>query len=90
MPPRLVTNPPWYDSKACFYIFNFSLEILLLGILTFTRIDKRFFVPNGSKQAGDYTRLAEEGQDNSEHRSWYAASQDSESGLQRMEKPDGE
>ncbi|ETI20155.1 hypothetical protein G647_08189 [Cladophialophora carrionii CBS 160.54] len=90
MPPRPVTNPPWYNSKACFYIFNFSLEILLLCILKFTRIDKRFFVPNGSKQAGDYTRLAEEGQEKTEHQSWYAASQGSESGLQRTEKPDGE
>ncbi|KIW62164.1 hypothetical protein PV04_10365 [Phialophora macrospora] len=90
MPPRLATNPPWYDSKACFYIFNFSLEILLLCILTLTRIDKRFFVPDGSKQAGDYTRLAEEGHDNTEHRSRYAASQDSETGIQRTEKPDAE
>ena len=78
MPLRPVTNPPWYDSKACFYIFNFSLEILLLCILTFSRIDKRFHIPDGSKQAGDYTRLAEETQEKKEHNSWYTPSQHSE------------
>jgi hypothetical protein len=74
MPPRPISNPAWYDSKACFYIFNFSLEIVLLGLLTISRIDKRFFVPNGSKRAGDYSRLAD-GQDSregSEHGAWYA------------------
>ncbi|KIW86965.1 uncharacterized protein Z519_12430 [Cladophialophora bantiana CBS 173.52] len=76
--PRPVTNPPWYDSKACFYVFNFTLEIILLGILTFTRIDKRFFVPNGSKKAGDYSRLSEEAQPKTEHALWYATSQDTE------------
>lgn len=76
MPPRPVTNPPWYDSRACFYIFNFSLEIVLLGLLTFSRIDKRFFVPNGSNKAGDYTRLAEESHEKTEHGSWYSASKE--------------
>lgn len=56
-PPRPASNPAWYDSKACFYVFNFTLEILILGLLTLTRIDKRFFVPNGSTRAGDYNRL---------------------------------
>lgn len=56
-PARPMDNPAWYDSKACFYIFNFTMEILALCLLTFTRIDKRFFVPNGCKQPGDYSRL---------------------------------
>jgi hypothetical protein len=60
-PPRPITNPAWYDSKASFYIFDFTMEILILCVLTFSRIDKRFFVPNGSKRPGDYTRLGEKG-----------------------------
>lgn len=56
-PVRLATNAPWYDSKACFYIFNFTFEIICLSILTFSRIDKRFWIPNGSTKPGDYTQL---------------------------------
>ncbi|KAF7122640.1 hypothetical protein CNMCM5793_000665 [Aspergillus hiratsukae] len=55
--PRPVTNPAWFDAKAPFYVFNFVLEILILCLLTFSRIDKRFHIPNGSTQPGDYTRL---------------------------------
>lgn len=55
-PPRPAMHPPWYDSKACFYVFNFGFEILILILLTFSRIDKRFFVPNGSTRPGDYSR----------------------------------
>ena len=55
-PPRLASDPAWYDLKACFYVFYFAFEIFILSLLTFSRIDKRFFIPNGSTQAGDYTR----------------------------------
>ncbi|KAG9231784.1 hypothetical protein BJ875DRAFT_545088 [Amylocarpus encephaloides] len=58
--PRPIFMPAWYHSKACFYIFNFMCEIITLGILTFSRIDQRFFVPNGSKKAGDYSQQSEE------------------------------
>lgn len=60
-PVRPIRNPAWFHSKACFYVFNFLCEILILSVLTFSRIDKRFFVPNGCNQAGDYTRLREQG-----------------------------
>lgn len=56
-PPRPATNPAWYDSKASFYVFSFVLEILALAVLTASRIDKRFIVPDGCKGPGDYTRL---------------------------------
>jgi Protein of unknown function (DUF3112) len=56
-PPRPVANPAWYDSKACFYVFNFTLEICILCTLVFGRIDQRFYIPNGCNKAGDYTRL---------------------------------
>ena len=59
-PPLPATDPAWYDSKACFYVFNFTLEIILLCLLTFTRIDKRFFIPNGSSGPGDYSNRTTE------------------------------
>jgi hypothetical protein len=54
--PRPLSDPAWYHSKPAFYVFTFVLEILILSLLTFSRIDKRFHIPNGSKQAGDYSR----------------------------------
>lgn len=56
-PPRPLADPAWYESKACFYVFAFCLEILMLSTLTFGRIDRRFWVPDGCRKAGDYTRL---------------------------------
>ncbi|KAM5515563.1 hypothetical protein FOXYSP1_02514 [Fusarium oxysporum f. sp. phaseoli] len=61
--PRQLSNPAWYHSKACFYILNFMLEILILCLLTFSRIDKRFYIPNGSTKHGDYSRTKLEGSD---------------------------
>ncbi|THC92005.1 hypothetical protein EYZ11_008535 [Aspergillus tanneri] len=55
-PPRPITSPPWYVSKACFYVIVFAFEILILCLLTFGRIDKRFFIPNGCSRPGDYSR----------------------------------
>ncbi|KAI9036664.1 uncharacterized protein KD926_001559 [Aspergillus affinis] len=59
-PLRPIVKPGWFDSKACFFVFIFVFEVLILGLLTFSRIDKRFFVPNGCKGPGDYTRLREQ------------------------------
>ncbi|KAL4758328.1 uncharacterized protein BDW70DRAFT_170411 [Aspergillus foveolatus] len=56
-PARPISNPAWYHSKAAFYVFNFALEIMILGLLTFSRIDKRFHIPNGSTKPGDYSRM---------------------------------
>ncbi|OTA84283.1 hypothetical protein M434DRAFT_400484 [Hypoxylon sp. CO27-5] len=58
-PPRPVTNPAWYHGKAPFYVFNFTLEIIILCILIPIRIDKRFHVPNGSNQPGHYSGRVE-------------------------------
>ncbi|KAI1073689.1 hypothetical protein F5B20DRAFT_566247 [Whalleya microplaca] len=55
MPPRPINNPAWYHSKAAFYVFNFVLEIVILGVLTLSRVDKLFHIPNGSKKPGDYS-----------------------------------
>jgi hypothetical protein len=61
--PRQLSNPAWYHSKSCFYVFNFMLEILILCLLTFSRIDKRFHIPNGSTKHGDYSRTQSEASD---------------------------
>uniref|UniRef100_A0A0C4DJA1 Uncharacterized protein n=1 Tax=Fusarium oxysporum (strain Fo5176) TaxID=660025 RepID=A0A0C4DJA1_FUSOF len=61
--PATALQPAWYHSKACFYILNFMLEILILCLLTFSRIDKRFYIPNGSTKHGDYSRTKLEGSD---------------------------
>ncbi|KAL4783315.1 hypothetical protein BJX76DRAFT_358057 [Aspergillus varians] len=56
-PPRLVSDPAWYHSKAAFYVFNFVLEIMILFVLVLPRFDKRFHIPNGSTKPGDYSSL---------------------------------
>ncbi|KAI1738714.1 hypothetical protein F4680DRAFT_459741 [Xylaria scruposa] len=58
--PRPITDPAWYQSKPAFYTFSFVPEILALSLLTFSRVDKRFHIPNGSKQPGDYSRRVSE------------------------------
>lgn len=52
---RPLNNPAWYHSKACFYTFNFTVELLVIILYVIVRVDTRFFVPNGSRQAGDYS-----------------------------------
>ena len=49
-------DPAPYQSKACFYIFNFTIEILVIYLYVLVRVDQRFFVPNGSHGPGDYSR----------------------------------
>ncbi|KAI0542585.1 hypothetical protein GGR58DRAFT_452831 [Xylaria digitata] len=58
--PRPLSNPAWYHSKPAFYVFSFVLEIFVLALLTLSRVDKRFHIPNGSKQPGDYSRGSSE------------------------------
>lgn len=53
--PRPRNDPAWYYSKACFYIFNFTLEYVVIILYVVVRVDTRFFVPDGSKGPGDYT-----------------------------------
>ena len=53
------TDPANYQNKACFYIFNFTVEILVVYLYVLVRVDKRFFVPNGSHGPGDYSRKPE-------------------------------
>lgn len=56
---RPSTDPAKYQSKACFYIFNFTIEILVIFLYVFVRVDKRFHVPDNSHGPGDYSRRLE-------------------------------
>ncbi|CRL28282.1 Protein of unknown function DUF3112 [Penicillium camemberti] len=56
MPPRPITDPAWYHSKACFYIFNFTIDISVVAIFFVGRVDQRFWVPNGSSKVRHYRR----------------------------------
>ena len=53
---RAINNPAGYQSKACFWIFNFVVEIIVILLYVVVRIDRRFWVPDHSKKAGDYSR----------------------------------
>ncbi|KAF2791493.1 hypothetical protein K505DRAFT_309409 [Melanomma pulvis-pyrius CBS 109.77] len=62
LPPVPLRSPdgiplpaPWYFSKTCFYIFNFTTEIIIVIAYAVVRIDLRFHIPNGSKVRGDYS-----------------------------------
>lgn len=54
--PRPRTDPPGYFSKACFYIFNFVVEIIVILLYVIVRVDRRFWIPNGSHASGDYLK----------------------------------
>ena len=56
MRPRPREDPAWYQSKACFYVFNFVVEIIVIFLYVAVRVDQRFWVPNNSHAAGDYSR----------------------------------
>ena len=58
MPPHRLplTKPVPYLSKACFYVFYFTLENLVIWGYLLARIDRAFYVPDGSKGPGDYSK----------------------------------
>ena len=55
--PRPRDNPAWYQSKACFYVFDFGVEVVVIWLYILVRVDRRFHVPDGSKGPGDYSGL---------------------------------
>lgn len=52
--PRKRMDPAWYDSRAAYYCFGFMLEIMILCLYIFGRVDKRFHVPDGSSKRKSY------------------------------------
>lgn len=57
VPYRLLSDPAWYDSRAAFYIIELGFELVITFTLIFTRFDRRFWVPDGSKGPGDYSSI---------------------------------
>lgn len=53
---RPANDPAWYHSRACYYCFNFVIEVIVSALYAAVRFDRRFHVPDGSKMAGDYSR----------------------------------
>lgn len=54
MKPHPIYDPPAYMHKACFYVFNFGIDLSVVIIFLFSRVDKRFHVPNGSSKVRHY------------------------------------
>ncbi|KPM46417.1 hypothetical protein AK830_g78 [Neonectria ditissima] len=55
MGPRLSTDPAWYHHKACFYVFTYGIEIVVVYTFLLFRIDRRFHIPDGSSAPGHYS-----------------------------------
>ncbi|KAI4267536.1 MAG: hypothetical protein L6R38_008217 [Xanthoria sp. 2 TBL-2021] len=55
--PRPIDNPPTYFNKGCFYFFNLTVEVLVVFLYVVVRVDRRFYVPDGSKGPGDYSGM---------------------------------
>ncbi|KAI2789314.1 hypothetical protein POX_d04800 [Penicillium oxalicum] len=54
MTPRPANDPPAYMHKACFYIFDFVLDLVVVAIFFFARVDQRFYIPDGSSKLRHY------------------------------------
>ncbi|KAH7165534.1 hypothetical protein EDB81DRAFT_256305 [Dactylonectria macrodidyma] len=52
---RPITNPAWYHHKACFYVFNYVIELIVVYSYALSRFDRRFHIPNGSSGPGAYS-----------------------------------
>lgn len=48
------TQSRWFYHKACFYCFNYTIELIVVFTYALSRFDKRFHVPNGSSAPGHY------------------------------------
>lgn len=44
-PARPANDPAWFDSKACFYVFNFVTELGVIYLYAVARVDRTFYVP---------------------------------------------
>ena len=53
-PVPLGVPTPWYLSRAAFYNFNFTIEIIVAYFWAIVRIDRRFWIPNGARGPGSY------------------------------------
>ncbi|GKT59331.1 family C-like G-protein-coupled receptor protein [Colletotrichum tofieldiae] len=53
---RPVWFPGWWHHKACYYVFNYDLELVVVFAYALMRFDLRFHVPDGARKAGDYLK----------------------------------
>jgi hypothetical protein len=53
--PRPKDDPAWFDQKWAFYLFNFTVETIVIYLYILFRVDRRFHVRNGSHGPGDYS-----------------------------------
>ncbi|KAK1542045.1 hypothetical protein CPAR01_05432 [Colletotrichum paranaense] len=58
--PRLASNPAWYHHKACYYVFNYVIELIVVFTYALSRFDRRFHIPNGSSAPGHYSAGVED------------------------------
>lgn len=47
-PVSLDASIPWYFSRVSFYVFNFTLDFLLVTLWLVVRIDAQFIIPDGA------------------------------------------
>jgi hypothetical protein len=53
--PKPAAYPTWYDSNVCLFLILLGFEIICIYLFIFARFDRLFWVPNGSRRAGDYS-----------------------------------
>ncbi|KAK4041720.1 hypothetical protein C8A01DRAFT_14555 [Parachaetomium inaequale] len=52
---RPVAHPAWFHGKACYYCFNYGVELVVVFTYALSRFDKRFHIPDGSSAPGHYS-----------------------------------
>ncbi|KAK1771642.1 hypothetical protein QBC33DRAFT_565790 [Phialemonium atrogriseum] len=58
---RPASHPAWFHHRACYYVFNFGIELVVVFTYAASRFDRRFHVPNGSSAPGHYAAGAGRG-----------------------------
>ncbi|KAK2008478.1 hypothetical protein LZ32DRAFT_662047 [Colletotrichum eremochloae] len=53
---RPIWFPGWWDYKVCYYIFLYTLELLVVLLYALLRFDLRFHIPDGACKAGDFIK----------------------------------
>ncbi|KAK4246445.1 hypothetical protein C7999DRAFT_42133 [Corynascus novoguineensis] len=54
--PRPVDRPAWFHGRACYYCFNYGVELIVVFTYALSRFDRRFHIPDGSSAPGHYSR----------------------------------
>ncbi|KAG8532928.1 uncharacterized protein KY384_002806 [Bacidia gigantensis] len=54
--PHPRAHPALYQAKGAFYVFYFTMDVVVIWSYLLLRMDRRFWVPNGSSGPGDYSK----------------------------------